>query len=98
MTRHGARVLLVECVCADEATWRARLEQRNALQPPAACHKPASWAELTSLINSYEGCWAWNQALPDLPQLRVDTAAVDIQAAVAMVVHFVAQQCSATGQ
>ncbi|GFH20125.1 hypothetical protein HaLaN_17200 [Haematococcus lacustris] len=32
----------------------------------------------------YEGCWAWNQALPDLPQLRVDTTAVDVQAAVAM--------------
>lgn len=37
----GARFAVVECTCADEATWRERIEGRKALALPA--HHQTNW-------------------------------------------------------
>jgi predicted kinase len=39
----GARLAIIECACADEGTWRARIEGRKALALPA--HHQTDWIE-----------------------------------------------------
>lgn len=46
-----ARLVVVECVCSDEAEWRARLEARGAADAGTnRAHKPGTWAELQAML------------------------------------------------
>ncbi len=47
----GALVVVVECVCSDEALWRQRLEQRGQQDASSErAHKPDSWEQLQQLL------------------------------------------------
>lgn len=54
-TQTCARLLVIE-VTLDEATWRARLEQRARTETG---HKIAGWPAMQALLHSYAGCWQY---------------------------------------
>lgn len=61
-----ARLLVVE-LTLDEATWRARLEQRARTETG---HKIAGWPAMQTLLHQYAGCWQY----PILPQHHLPLA------------------------
>jgi predicted kinase len=67
----GARLVVVECRCSDEAIWRARIQARQALDLPA--HHATTWATVLA--------WrarATDAEYPiDVPHLIVETAGPD---------------------
>ncbi|XP_008787318.1 uncharacterized protein LOC103705400 [Phoenix dactylifera] len=89
--RAGAGVVVVECRPSDEAEWRRRLESRGAAASAddGGWHKPASWAELRSLVEGYGGCTVYD--VGDVPRLVVDTtlAAAGAEEVSAAVVEFI---------
>jgi predicted kinase len=67
--RHDAQVLVVECVCPDEAEWRRRIEARAGKGKPG--HHIVTWAQMQTLLDRYGD-------RPDYPidpdhYVRVDT-------------------------
>jgi predicted kinase len=49
--RHDAQVLVVECVCPDEAEWRRRIEARAGKGKPG--HHIVTWEQMRALIDRY---------------------------------------------
>ncbi|KAK8956632.1 hypothetical protein KSP39_PZI000320 [Platanthera zijinensis] len=85
----GARIAVVECRPSDEAEWRRRLEARVAAGEDGGegWHKPATWAELRRLVESYEG--GSDYEFGGVPRLVVDTTAAEAEDMVAAIVEFV---------
>lgn len=65
---YEAHLLVVETVL-DEATWRARLADRN---PAESAHKIANWADMQALLDRYDGCWRY--AIPLSRHIIVDAS------------------------
>jgi predicted kinase len=49
--RHDAQVLVVECVCPDEAEWRRRIEARAGKGKPG--HHIVTWEQMQALLDRY---------------------------------------------
>ena len=48
----GAELVVVECRCADQAVWRARIEARR--RPGLRAHHQTSWAGLQAYLERAE--------------------------------------------
>lgn len=49
--RHGAKVLVVDCVCLDETEWRRRIEARAGKGKPG--HQIVTWEQMLALLKRY---------------------------------------------
>jgi len=49
--RHNAKVLVVDCVCSDEAEWRRRIEARAGKGKPG--HHIVTWEQMLALLERY---------------------------------------------
>ncbi|XP_078163213.1 uncharacterized protein LOC144558278 [Carex rostrata] len=71
------RVIVVECRPGDETEWRRRLEERGREEGGTQGHKPATWEELTRLIEGYNGCDKYDVG-DMVERIVIDTTAVGV--------------------
>jgi predicted kinase len=64
----GARLVVIECCCADEAEWRRRIEARQAASLPA--RRTTTWDALDAYRSRYDA----EGYTVEVPHLSVDTA------------------------
>lgn len=67
--RHHAKLLVVECVCPNEAEWRCRIEARASKGKPA--HHIVTWEQMLALLERYGD--RPNYAIDPAHYVRVDT-------------------------
>ena len=49
--RHNVDILVVECICTDEAEWRRRIEARTGKGKPG--HHIVTWEQMLALLDRY---------------------------------------------
>lgn len=64
----GARMVVIECECSDEAEWRRRIEQRSG--SGLAAHHATDWSK----VEAFHERTATDRYEVDVPMLKIDTA------------------------